>query len=114
MRILAAILALLTGAAGWYYLFYSTAAHRLGEVEGLKTNRQRIMLRRINAVAMLLLAVCFFMLFWTVGDDVYLVMVLGIVLLLLVVVMGLALIDLRMTLRLRREHKRQRDDVGTR
>jgi hypothetical protein len=101
MHVLAAILALLTGAAGWHYLFYSSAAHRLAGLEETHTNRRRIVLRRANGVAMLLLAICFFMLFWTVTRSGALLLVLAAVLLLLITILILALIDLRLTWRLR-------------
>jgi len=103
MQVLSAILALLTGAAGWYYLFYSTAAQRLAGLEAGHINRRRILLRRINGVAMLLLAVCFFMLFWTVRQGLGMLLVLAVLLVLLVVILVLALIDLRLTWRLRHE-----------
>src|SRR5438094_9126967 len=57
MRTLPAIFALLVGAVGWYYLFYSRAASRLGGIEEQRANRLRGLLRRINAILMLLLAV---------------------------------------------------------
>jgi cobalt/nickel transport system permease protein len=57
MRALPAIFALLVGAIGWYYLFFSKAASRLGSVEEQRTNRLRGLLRRINAILMLLIAV---------------------------------------------------------
>jgi hypothetical protein len=110
MQILAAILALLTGAAGWYYLFYPNAAHRLAGLEESHINRRRILLRRINGLAMLLLAVCFFMLFWTVTRSPAILLVLVGVLLLLILILVLALIDLRLTWRLRHQPPRSAPD----
>src|SRR4051794_21059225 len=51
------IFALLVAAIGWYYLFYSRAAQKLGSIEEEQTNRRRGTLRRVNAVIMLLMAV---------------------------------------------------------
>src|SRR4051794_41753592 len=45
---LPAILALLTGVAGWFYLFFSRAAHRLAGVEDDRLNRRRVRLRPIG------------------------------------------------------------------
>jgi hypothetical protein len=56
MNYLPAIFALLLGAAGWYYLFYSAAAQKLLEVEGPVRNLQRVRLRRMNGLLMLALA----------------------------------------------------------
>jgi hypothetical protein len=56
MRPLTAILALLTGVAGWFYLFFSGAARRLDGIEQQKANRWRIRLRRANGVIMIALA----------------------------------------------------------
>src|SRR5437867_2245308 len=56
MRTLPAIFALLVGAVGWYYLFYSKAATRLGGIEEQRANRLRGLLRRINAILMLSIA----------------------------------------------------------
>ncbi len=56
MRPLTAILALLTGVAGWFYLFFSRAARRLGGVEQQRANRWRNRLRRVNGIVMIVLA----------------------------------------------------------
>ena len=57
MRTLLSIFALLVAAVGWYYLFYSRAAERLEGVEENRANRLRGILRRTNAIIMLLMAV---------------------------------------------------------
>src|SRR5580765_1886549 len=57
MRVFGNILALLVGIAGWYYLFYSKAAARLGAIEDPRLNLRRQRLRRTNGVVMLILAV---------------------------------------------------------
>ena len=101
---LPAIVALLIAAVGWYYLFYSRAAQRLEGVEEERSNRLRGALRRANAVIMLLMAVSIAwgsirmkeltlersVLIWTA------------VLALLFVSVILALIDVRLTVKLRR------------
>ena len=104
MQTLAPIVALLIAAVGWYYLFYSRATQRLEGVEEERANRLRGILRRTNAVIMLLMAVGIalgsvrmhrltpeqFILTWTA------------VLVLLLVAVVLALIDVRLTVKLRR------------
>src|SRR5690242_10906856 len=50
-------LSLLIGIAGWYYLLYSRAAHRLSVIEAEQPNARRIILRRVNGGAMIVLAV---------------------------------------------------------
>jgi hypothetical protein len=113
MHALVAIFALLVGAVGWYYLFYSHATQRLGGIEEQRANRLRATLRRANAVIMLLMAVGIalgmfrfdhqrtpaeFFITWAA------------VMLLLVLSILLALIDLRLTIKLRhalRQRRRQ-------
>ena len=104
MQWLPAIFALLAGAAGWYYLFYSKAAHSLRSVEGQRINNQRMRLRRINGLMMLLLAIAFFAGFRTVDEKhspVAFLLVWLAVLLLLAIVVVLAMVDLRLTMKLR-------------
>jgi drug/metabolite transporter (DMT)-like permease len=106
MPIPAAILALLVGVAGWYYLFYSQAAKRLDGSEETAINRRRIKLRRANSVLLLLLAVGFYVGFAAVDSRInpqtYLLVWLGVCLLVVMSVL-LALIDLRLTAKIRRK-----------
>jgi len=104
MRTMLSIFALLVAAVGWYYLFYSRAAERLEGIEENRANRLRGILRRTNAIIMLLMAVGIalgtirmdqltpqqFILTWS-----------GVMMLLFIAVV-LALIDVRLTLKLRR------------
>ena len=104
MPAVAAILALLVGVAGWYYLFYSRSAGRLAAVEGSAVNGRRQRLRRVNGGVMLVLAGLFYFGFSIDPDRAprrYFV-VWSAVMLLLVLVLGLAAIDMRLTARLRR------------
>jgi hypothetical protein len=104
MRTLPAIFALLVGAIGWYYLFYSRAASRLGGIEEQRANRLRGLLRRINAILMLLLAlgIAFAVYkFDRPGFENAFVLTWFAVLLLLLAVMVLGLIDVRLTWKLR-------------
>ena len=97
---------LLIGVSGWFYLFYSRAAHKLTGIEHPSINRRRIILRRFAGVALLLLAVLFYWGFSTLDDQqppILFVSIWGIVLFLLLVVLVLGLIDLRYTLRFYRE-----------
>lgn len=105
-NLLTDILALLTAFAGWYYLFYSRAAHNLVRIEGDRTNRLRVRLRRVCGVCMTLLGA---MLFLGVLDRVQgearvlAAWMLG-VLILLAAIVVLACIDVRLTWKLR--HRR--------
>jgi hypothetical protein len=99
------ILALLAAACGWYYMFYSKAAQRLSGIEGPEVNQKRVRLRRINGFIMLLFGVCFYAGIYSVDHTrpvLFLLIWLGVVLLLFAIV-ALALLDLRITARLRRK-----------
>jgi cell division protein FtsW (lipid II flippase) len=106
MPVPAALLSLLVGAAGWYYLFYSQAARQLDQVEDSAANRWRLLLRRTNSIVLLLIAVGFYAGFASVDSHEhpfwYLVIWLFVCLLVIVAV-ALAVIDLRLTARLRRK-----------
>lgn len=104
----ALLIPLLIGIAGWYYLFYSRAAHRLATVEADAANARRILLRRVNGAVMLALAVLIYV--GTSGIDAdqrpraFLAAWIGVICLLLTVV-ALALVDLRLTMKLRVSHR---------
>src|SRR5687767_7957164 len=104
MQPLPAIFALLTGVAGWYYLFYSKAAQRLEGIEEQRLNQKRVRLRRTGGVMMLLLAVLFFAGFNTVRVEdapaAFVAIWLG-VMVLLGAIAVLALMDLRLTHQIR-------------
>ena len=108
MRPLAAIFALLVAAAGWFYMFYSRAAHNLTGIENEEINLKRIRLRRIGGFVMFLLAIFFFAGFWTVDATQSAQLFMGIwlaVFILLGVIVLLGLIDLRLTWKLRDRRK---------
>ena len=110
MGYLAGIFALLTGAAGWYYLFYSRAAHRLSDIEDERLNARRVRLRRVGGVAMLLLGGFLFAGFYNLDNAAQSPgAFLGVwvtVFALLIVIVVLAMIDVRLTHRLRRARQR--------
>ena len=92
-------------------MFYSKAASNLGSVEKEELNTRRIRMRRIGGFVMLLLAVAFFALFYTFDPDRHpteSAATLLAVLLLLCMILALGLIDLRLTMKLRRS-TRNRD-----
>ncbi|MEA2710063.1 MAG: hypothetical protein QOF78_2664 [Phycisphaerales bacterium] len=105
MRTLPSIFALLVAAVGWYYLFYSRAAERLEGVEENRSNRLRGFLRRTNAIIMLLMAVGIAVATFRFDMErmptQFAVTWVAVMVLLLVSVV-LALIDVRLTLKLRR------------
>src|SRR5262249_8052831 len=68
MKYLPPAFSLLVLAVGWYYLFYSPAAHRLSGIEQPHLNALRIRLRRANGVVMMLLAVAFYALAETINE----------------------------------------------
>jgi hypothetical protein len=108
MHVLSAIVSLLIAAAGFHYLFFSIAALNLRGVEDLATNRRRVRLRRINGAAMLLLSALLFWGLWTFDEaniqdhpDRFVLIWIAI-LALLMIVLFLAIIDLRLTKKLKR------------
>jgi UDP-N-acetylmuramyl pentapeptide phosphotransferase/UDP-N-acetylglucosamine-1-phosphate transferase len=102
---LPAILSLLTGVAGWFYMFYSKAAEGLGHVEEQRINNHRIRLRRVGGAVMLVLAALMYIGWYAVSLDPPTLAAAGVwlaVLVLLALLSVLAMVDMRLTLRLRR------------
>jgi len=101
-----AILCLLIGASGWYYMFYSRAAEKLGAIEGEDSNRRRVRLRRANGVAMFVLGITLcagFYSFDPKGSPLGFVVTWVAVFSLLVVILILGLLDLLLTRQLRQK-----------
>src|SRR5918993_627314 len=96
---LPAMFSLVVAAAGWFYMFYSKAAHNLSGMENDARN-----LRRVGGFIMFLLAIAFFVLFqpyvWNSSVKALGMLLLVMFLLLAIVVLGL--IDLRLTWQLRK------------
>jgi hypothetical protein len=110
VRYVAGIFAFLTGAADWFYLFYSRAALRLSAVEDQRINGRRVALRRAGGFAMFLLGALFFAGFYTFDDPrehprAFVAIWLSVFALLIAIVV-LAMIDLRLTRQLRRNRER--------
>ena len=108
MHTMPAIFALIVGALGWYYLLYSRATERLERVEDQRSNRMRGLLRRSNAIVMLLMALG--IAFGTYkfdgpGMEREFIATWAAVMMLLLVAVVLAMIDLRLTIKLRRTLK---------
>ena len=99
------MLSLACGIAGWFYLFYSTAASRLLPMESAHRNAMRIVMRRACGAAMLLLGIAFFAGFNSIDDQrnpmAYLALWMAVMLLLLLIA-ALAAADIRLTRKLRR------------
>jgi peptidoglycan/LPS O-acetylase OafA/YrhL len=102
MQIFGGIIALIVGVAGWYYLFYSQAASRLGVVEDAAANQRRQRLRRVNGVVMLCLAVLIYAGSHVDSPQAF-VMIWVAVLMLFFVFVALGYADIRLTRRLRRK-----------
>jgi UDP-N-acetylmuramyl pentapeptide phosphotransferase/UDP-N-acetylglucosamine-1-phosphate transferase len=108
MNYLPAIFALLVGAAGWFYLFYSRAATNLTEVESQPDNRLRIRLRRVGGLVMIVLAFVSYAACVAIEREraVEAAWYMLAVLTLLGAILVLGLIDVRLTQKLRRARKR--------
>ncbi|MFI5380190.1 MAG: hypothetical protein ACHRHE_12905 [Tepidisphaerales bacterium] len=102
---LTGIFALFVAGAGWHYLFYSRAARRLETVEQQAANALRTRLRRIGGLCMLLLGGALFALLNVLDlerPSAAAAALLLAILILLGTITALALVDLRLTWRLRR------------
>ena len=108
MFALATTLALLIATAGWHYLFYSRAAERLAGVEQERLNRLRVVLRRAGGVVLLILGPTFFAGFRTLlpetdfNPSAFVALWLS-VLGLMGVMVVLAMVDVRLTWKLRQQ-----------
>jgi Na+/H+ antiporter NhaD/arsenite permease-like protein len=107
---LAGIFALIIGAAGWFYLFYSKAAQKLQGVEDTRINQRRVRLRRSGGFSMILLAMAMYA--GVAGFDwerptIWFALVWVLVMALVLVITVLALIDIRLTKQLRTNRKRE-------
>ncbi len=100
------IFALLTAIAGWYYLLHAGSVAGLGSIERQSLNRMRIRLRRCGGLCMFLLAGCTFTLVKMVEQESFLIATWLILAsgLLLAAILVLALVDLRLTSRIRQDH----------
>lgn len=105
IRYFPAIIALLAAAAGWHYLFNSKAAQRLDGVESTVINARRSRLRRINGIALLLLGGSFYAGI-QIDPHLHPLIFLSLwcsVLVLLLMASALAIVDLRLTSRIKRK-----------
>ena len=102
MVIVIDLLSLLIAVAGWHYMFYSRAAHRLQKLEDERVNASRVRLRRANGGIMLLLAIAFFIgsQSWLEAKAAAYILVWLAVLALMLAILVLALLDLRLTWKL--------------
>lgn len=107
-------LALLSGIAGWHYLFYSRAAQRLSVLEAQPANARRVRLRQANGVAMILLAALLFIGTRGVNPQqsprTFIAVWLGAMGLLLAIVC-LGLMDVLLTVRMRNRRRGPRDGI---
>src|SRR5690348_5334148 len=110
MEYLPGIFALLVAAAGWFYMFYSRAAHRLATVEDQRINHRRILLRRVGGLSMVALGACFYAGYYATDREQptrAFAMLWFVVLVLMMLILLLGLIDLRLTRKLREAQKRR-------
>lgn len=115
MQAMIGIFALLIAAVGWYYLFYSRATENLGTLEAERENRKRGILRRMNAILMLAMAVAMAAgtyRFHPDGPtrDAWVIAWSAVMLMLPLSVM-LALIDVRLTVKLRRHLQERKKEL---
>jgi hypothetical protein len=116
MQLLAGSLSLLIAVAGWFYLFYSRAAHRLTGLEQPTINSRRIALRRLAGAALFLLAVLFYWGFITLDRPqapIIFISIWASVMALLLLILGLGFIDLRYTLKFYRERNGEKQKKPT-
>jgi hypothetical protein len=110
MSIIPGIFALLVAAAGWFYLFYSRAAEKLALIEDASLNLRRVRLRRASGLLLILLGMLLYAgsysLDWDKPSIWFLVIWLSVMVLVGVVTL-LALLDLRLTQKLRHSRKRE-------
>jgi Na+/melibiose symporter-like transporter len=110
MNLFPALFSLLVAAAGWFYMFHSLGARNLAGLEERRLNALRSLLRRAGGFLMMLLAVAFYAGFNTVDADqtptAFVAVWIG-VMALLAAVVALAMVDLWLTARLRREKTRK-------
>jgi len=110
MSIIPGIFALLVAAAGWFYLFYSRAAEKLALIEDSSLNLRRVRLRRTSGLLLIVLGMLLYAgsysLDWDKPTVWFLVIWLGVMVLVGVVTL-LALLDLRLTQKLRHSRKRE-------
>jgi hypothetical protein len=108
MQLVTGIFSLIVAAFGWYYMFYSRAASNLSGIERQDLNRKRHRLRRVGGFVMLLLAIGMYAGFNSVdphtSPNPFVVIWLTVFVLLLVTVV-LAMIDLRLTWKLRHRQR---------
>jgi peptidoglycan/LPS O-acetylase OafA/YrhL len=112
MRVaMADIFSLVCGIAGWYYLFYSKAAGHLANVETHEANIRRVRLRRTCGAALVLLAASFFIGVNAVDPQQTPRLFLSVWLVTLVLlgsIVILAMADLRLTIKLRDDMRKER------
>ncbi len=110
MPLLTGLFSLMISAAGWYYLLYSKAAHKLARIEDTAINTRRIMLRRFGGTLLILLAMLLYVgsnvISWEPPTVWFAVVWIGVMVLVGAVTM-LALVDLRLTNQLRQRRKRE-------
>lgn len=106
---LPAIFALIVAAAGWFYIFYSRAASKLAGIEPHHANQLRIRLRRTCGLGMIALAIAFYAGCvamergsWAAAAG-WMLGVFG----LMIAILILALVDVRLTRKLRNSQKKQ-------
>ncbi len=110
MSILPGIFALLVAGAGWFYLFYSKAAERLAVIEDNALNIRRVRLRRTSGFFLILLGMLLYIGSYSVDWDtptVWFLVTWVSVIVLVGLVTLLALLDVRLTSKLRHSRKRE-------
>jgi hypothetical protein len=109
------ILALSVAASGWYYMFYSRAAHRLESIENRHINLSRIRCRRASGGLLAAMGALIFVGSQHLADPQShprtFISVWTAVMFLLLAIVILAMIDLRLTLKLRKQQQQRRIDA---
>ena len=103
MSVVISIFALFIAATGWHYAFHSVAGARLASFEAGSSNRSRVLMRRAGGLSLLTMGVLFYIGFKPGLEPLWFIVIWLAVLLLLIVAVVLALLDVRLTRRLRRQ-----------
>lgn len=103
------IFAVLLATIGGYYVFVSPAASRLAEFEDARTNRLRVRLRQAGGITMILISASIFAIDFGYNSKSRWTMLIALaaVFILLMTLMILALIDIRLTQKLRDSQRKR-------
>jgi hypothetical protein len=110
-QIIPTIFSLLCAGAGWYYLMHAGSAAKLGSYERPADNLLRIRLRRWGGILLVMIAIAFYIGFRVAdadGNGVVVALSMLTVIVLLPIVLLLALVDMKLTRKMRESFRNRR------